>query len=326
MSSPSLRQSAAQQALLRLLTQRRHSSQNALKCTDKHHCKICQSQYLPIIEKAVNELGCLTMILPAFPAKSQNRDKTLSDLPDLGEQLALRNLNQLCADLEAILAIDVRLVICSDGRVFNDLLNISDQSVTDYMQEIEHIITHDTLNHLRCYSLNNCFKGVTSNQARESLTHQFAEPLAKVMDNVTLNDNQRDLFNGLHRFIFEDQINLQPLLSRNQIRQATKPIAYQVLQRSNAWSRCIQQHFPEALRLSIHPHGCGQKKLGIKLLPHESAWATPWHNVALQCQSNVILLKHKQARNINAALHEHQGRPSHYQTSHSIEDVLEALR
>ena len=36
------------------------------------------------------------MILPAFPAKSPNRQKQFLHLPDYGEVLALNNLNLLC--------------------------------------------------------------------------------------------------------------------------------------------------------------------------------------------------------------------------------------
>lgn len=66
----------------------------------------------------------IRMVLPAFPAKSPSRDKTLSHLPDHGEELALRNLNELCKRIGQIYEPGARIVICSDGRVFADVVRI----------------------------------------------------------------------------------------------------------------------------------------------------------------------------------------------------------
>src|SRR5688572_19877658 len=44
------------------------------------------------------------LVLPAFPAKSSNPEKTLGILPDLGEVLALRRLNALCERVAEVYA------------------------------------------------------------------------------------------------------------------------------------------------------------------------------------------------------------------------------
>ncbi len=90
------------------------------QCTEAelavHHAKL-----LP----AVAARRPLELILPAFPAKSSNRAKTLGDLPDLGEQLGLARLQELCDEIRAVYAPGASVTICSDGRVFSDLVGVS---------------------------------------------------------------------------------------------------------------------------------------------------------------------------------------------------------
>ena len=61
-------------------------------------------------------------ILPAFPAKSPNRQKTLGALPDMADLEGLRMLNALAAKIRAVHAPGARVLICSDGRVFADVV------------------------------------------------------------------------------------------------------------------------------------------------------------------------------------------------------------
>ena len=46
----------------------------------------------------------IEMVLPAFPAKSSNPEKTMGNLPDMGEVLALKFLQTLCEKIKSIYA------------------------------------------------------------------------------------------------------------------------------------------------------------------------------------------------------------------------------
>lgn len=63
--------------------------------------------------------------LPAFPCKSSNKEKVLSEHPDRAEHLALKGLHAFLQDIEAIYSPGARLWIISDGHVFSDCSKFS---------------------------------------------------------------------------------------------------------------------------------------------------------------------------------------------------------
>jgi pyoverdine/dityrosine biosynthesis protein Dit1 len=86
------------------------------------------------------------------------------------------------------------------------------------------------------------------------------------------------------------------------VREETKEVAYEVIRRSNAWSRLVEALFPHALRLSIHPQLPTSAKIGFQLVPCENAWGTPWHNVALLGAEGFRLVKRREAEERGATL------------------------
>lgn len=76
--------------------------------------------FLPIVLGQVTRGESIKMLLPGFPFKSPNsRDKVLSNLPDLGEELALKHLNGLCENIKAVYEHGAEVHITSDGLVYN---------------------------------------------------------------------------------------------------------------------------------------------------------------------------------------------------------------
>jgi pyoverdine/dityrosine biosynthesis protein Dit1 len=120
------------------------------------------------------------------------------------------------------------------------------------------------------------------------------------------------MFNGIHRFIFEDRLVLEKGKSRNRIREESKEIAYRVIQRSNAWSSLVENLFPSALRLSIHPQLSTSPKIGFRLVDCENAWGTPWHNVALLGRNGFRLVKRKEAEDKGATLAHFGGKYAYF--------------
>ncbi len=60
------------------------------------------------------------MCLPAFPFKSPNTStKVLGRLPDKAEEFALAHLNGLCAAIGDVYPPGAKLMIISDGLVYN---------------------------------------------------------------------------------------------------------------------------------------------------------------------------------------------------------------
>ncbi|MGQ3887894.1 L-tyrosine/L-tryptophan isonitrile synthase family protein [Legionella sp. CNM-1927-20] len=298
-------QRIAEKILALLLKQKRQVKPYALYCQGDY-CSNCQEPHIAKVSQAIKMEQPLTLILPAFPAKSANRQKTISSHPDLGEIMGLKNLNQLCHEIKQLHAPGVELIICSDGRVFNDLVLVTDADVDIYQQEVKLIITENKLTYLSTFSLDDVYTHCSYETMRERLINEFGEPLASLKKRVLANEILLYQFNGIHRFIIEDQLYLRRDISKNQIRKEAKQVAYEVLRRSNAWSNLLANHFPYAVRLSIHPQPCGSEKLGIQFLPSTNCWATPWHNVLLKNRHSWQLIKRAEAERLGATLnHDH---------------------
>lgn len=76
--------------------------------------------FFPTVLSQVTRGESIKMLLPGFPFKSPNsRDKVLSNLPDLGEELALKHLNGLCENIKAVYEQGAEVHITSDGLVYN---------------------------------------------------------------------------------------------------------------------------------------------------------------------------------------------------------------
>lgn len=79
-----------------------------------------KTKFLPYVEEYVKKNEPVRMVLPAFPFKSPNRqEKTLSSMPDLGEELGLMHLNGLCESIVEIYPQGANVTITSDGLVYN---------------------------------------------------------------------------------------------------------------------------------------------------------------------------------------------------------------
>lgn len=77
-------------------------------------------KFLAQIYSKVKAAEVIRMCLPAFPFKSPNSaTKVLGRLPDKAEDFALAHLNGLCAAIQDIYPPGAKLMIISDGLVYN---------------------------------------------------------------------------------------------------------------------------------------------------------------------------------------------------------------
>lgn len=265
----------------------------------------------------------IQMVLPAFPVKSPNRNKTLAHLPDYAERHAFQQLNSLSDEIKSIYSPGVEISICSDGRVFSDLLRISDNEVTEYgetlrsMVEGAHPGAFTFFNLDKVYSSLSCFETM-----REDLMVSYGESLSDLIYRTRTEPHAKSMYLGITRFIFEDFSGVEPFknLARNAIQKASKLVSYRVIQRSNAWSRLLKEHFPKAVRLSIHPQFRVSEKIGIYLGDAENAWVTPWHAVAVVEDGHVSYMKRSDAESQHGVMLAYQdGRPSHFVRQSQLE-------
>jgi pyoverdine/dityrosine biosynthesis protein Dit1 len=300
--------------LLRGLFRHRRLQTGAGRCA-ADPCPQCLALHLPRVQSALAAGRPVQLVLPAFPAKSGNPRKVLGQLPDLGEELALRFLQERCDAIRDRHPPGARLTICSDGRVFNDLVGVADDAVTAYRHRLIAMIGELGLSSLDVFDLDDVLPGEAFDATRRWLVERFAEPLEQVVERTQRFDHHRQLFNGIHRFLAEDLAACEPSLSMSQARRRSKDVAYEVIRRSNAWGRLIAASYPDAIRLSIHPQPPHGEKVGILLTPAEDAWITPWHGVVLAQADRFTLTRRANAEALGARLVERAGRPSHFELS-----------
>ncbi|GIG61883.1 paerucumarin biosynthesis protein PvcA [Longispora fulva] len=275
-------------------------------------CERCFDIHRPTVAAFVAAGRPIHFVLPAFPAKSPNPGKVLGTLPDLAERLAVEFLQSMCEHIGRFHEPGASITICSDGHVFADLVGVSDLDVSAYGAELKKVIAATGGGAIDTYSLDDVFGRQPYDQSRALLDRDWATPLPELRERVRRDPTWTTLFNGIHRFVFEDAAALNPDQSRTKLRDAAKDVAYGVIARSNAWSRIVESAFPGAVRLSIHPQPVHSPKIGLHLVPTRDAWLTPWHGTALHDGNGLALVKRAEAESLAAQMVWRHNRPSHF--------------
>ena len=272
--------------------------------------KTSEALHRPRVESAVRAKRPIELVLPAFPAKSPSPEKVLGRLPDLAEVRALERLYELLDQIEARHEGGAQLTICSDGHVFADLVGVSDDDVDAYKRALLALVDHPRI---RWFDLGTAFGDELAPAAlRARLVARYAESEADLRARAKTSPSLRAQIDGIHRFLVDDEPALVPGITKNQARKQTRPRAYEVVRRSEAWGALVADVFPQALRLSIHPQPDPSTKIGLNLLGVDDPWLTPWHGCAVVSQLGTTLMHRRDAEAAGAVVvHDGAGRPSH---------------
>lgn len=311
-------------AILREVLQCRRGAGHAC-CTADAPCAACMDAHLSKIVAKIEQGQPVSFVLPAFPGKSPNLGKVLGILPDMAERRALQFLQQLAERIGRIYEPGANIILASDGRVFSDVVGMRDEDVSAYRDELRAMIAEMGLDRISTFNLEELYAEASFDEMRAQMMDTFGPSIEAMRASVkraakdpAATDADRELnrlYCGITRFLVEDASFPGQTLSRNAIQKQARVRAYQVIQRSQAWSGLVEQYFSEAVRLSIHPHGCGSKKLGIHFIATANGdnWMTPWHAVALETEAGSFMLVRRSAAEAMGARLVHQGgRPSHY--------------
>ena len=225
-------------------------------------CPHCMEPHLPKVLNAIRAKKKIRFVLPAFPAKSPNPSKVLGVLPDMAEKEALSFLNGLCDRIKGHYNPGAEIIICSDGRVFNDLIGILDENLTAYQNQIGKLIKDMGLVNLSTFDLHSVYPGDDHDRLRADLMSKYGRPLEQLRELVkrggkeSASREERDThrhYCGTTRFLVEDFSFPGQTKSKNALQKESRAKAYEVLRRSNALTELIAERFPDAIRLSIHP-------------------------------------------------------------------------
>ncbi|WP_350304799.1 L-tyrosine isonitrile synthase [Photorhabdus viridis] len=301
--------------ILHELLQYRRRFTNSEKDLEQEETFVKKVQ-LPRIAYFIKNKKPIEFILPAFPTKSPNRNKVLGTAPDMAERLSLTFLNSLCQRIQLYYPPGARIIICSDGHVFGDLIRVNDDVISQYHEDIKQLINEMGAINLSTFNLNDdknlCEHSDDFDLQRQMLVKHYARTEESIKNQLLQNSDGLQLYRAVTRFLYEDSLLPGYTGSNNALQKDAKQRAIGVIQRSWAWGSLLDTHFPEAIRLSIHPQPADSIKLGIHMMPTRDDWLTPWHGVAANVNGQFILMKHKEVQMMGGKLVNIHGKPSHY--------------
>lgn len=293
-----------------------------------------KSQLLFYISRGVQ----IEMLLPAFPCKSNNRNKTLGFMPDKGEELALELISSFCQKINTIYEPGIKFNIVSDGRVFADLFLIPD----NYVDEYDYALRNDFPNlvkNIQFYDLEVFLKtNFKHDEARFKLLTLFGKSKSLIKSEILISEDYKKMYLGFSRFVREDVFfildgsNVLQSTSNKRIISVTKckkkshDIAVHVMRRNDAYSKMVEIFFPLHIRVSIHAHDNSGPKYAIRLLPLNKFSSsideiknmhipTPWHNVVVEdINGKYTLMKNYKVKNSEAyeIIQSKRGQPYFY--------------
>ncbi|AKJ03779.1 pyoverdine/dityrosine biosynthesis protein Dit1 [Archangium gephyra] len=263
------------------------------------------------ISAFVRDGAPVVFTLPGFPCKSPNPTKVLGRLPDQGERLSLTFLDTLCTEIQRHHPPGARMIICSDGHIFGDLIGVPDDHIDAYSDELRTEIGRLGLERLSVFDLRDVLGDLPHPVKRTQVHNRYAPALDDLRAEIHANDHTLALYRGITRFLVEDTHQWPG--SRSALQRTCRQNAYGVIQRSRAWGDLIAEHHPNAVRLSIHPQPVGAAKFGIRLLNAPDAWTTPWHSAALRRADGTWTLMPREKAERHGSLVHVDGKPSHFQ-------------
>ncbi len=276
-------------------------------------CNQCFALHRSKLRYFLNAQLPIHFVLPAFPAKSPSRSKTLVSSQTRLRRLDFRALEALCEEIREVYEHGAHVSICSDGHVFSDCVGVSDEDVADYSSCLGQMIEDARLESLSIFDMRYVYDGLTYEQMRRRLLETYAISMGELERRVSVNVQQKRLVDGIHRFLFEELTDLRPDWSRTKSRNACRPLAYETVRRSDAWGKLLTDAFPYSLRLSIHPQAAHSPKIGILLGETDDVWLTPWHSTAIMMNGKWRLIKVKDALSMGARMVEQNGVASHFE-------------
>lgn len=259
-------------------------------------------------------------VLSAFPAKSPNHKcKTLGPLPDGAEEVALQNFGRFAQMASEVYKPGVIIRVVMDGYVFKDIVGISDEDVRRYhescveMAEGSPIVMMTLLDFFR--------DDLSVETALQMMLDRFGETEETIKERIRTEEDTRMLYNGLSRFMQTDIVWPEGI-SKNQRKKRAGLVGKQMLMRSEAYSRFITHHYPEAIRLSCHPSTNAGKKYSWQFIPGNLGWNTPWHNVLCIIDGKYTMMRRTDAEERGLELVFKGDQPYYFRDNPSEADLV----
>ncbi|KAI0163834.1 Pyoverdine/dityrosine biosynthesis protein-domain-containing protein [Xylariaceae sp. FL1272] len=242
--------------------------------------------YLPTVTKQIASNAAIQMILPGFPFKDPSRAITIGDLPDLGEELALSHLQGLCNNIASVYENGAKVVICSDGLVYNDLMGVSEKNVWEYGEALRSMAAKKELDDIKFVRLwdvlglePDCRLDQENQEKAKAYyleqAHLIRQELVNRHGNVTFDADRAAKFDENLAKTYSAYVDV---LAKRTV-DNPESSAKEMMPRGKAYAEALRAKFPEYIRLSIHD-STGTDKLSLALIPSErgSVGLMPWRS------------------------------------------------
>lgn len=244
------------------------------------------------IEGFVNKQETIQFAMLGFPFKSTNtRDKVLGDLPDLGEELTVKNFNAFNDTIKGIYSPGVKIRIASDGYVFNDLLGVNDDIVHRYTTGSSYMDHGGTMDMI---DLTHFYGDGSMASKRERLMNHFGYTWEKMEQEILFNPDVNFLYRGMLKFMNEE-LAWHDFPSKNQREKAAKKLVREMMLRNEAYNLLIRKELSDHIRLSMHPSVNNGYKYSFKLIPGEHTNHSAWHSVVVLHNGQATTMHKKDA-------------------------------
>ncbi|KAK4627105.1 Spore wall maturation protein DIT1 [Fulvia fulva] len=219
--------------------------------------------------------------------------------------IALTTLHNFVRSVEDIYKPGAEVLIVSDGHVFSDCIGVEDSMVDAYGSKLREMnetlktaFGDGGRERVRFQGLPEMLKLQRSDIEGENLADRLKlEELKHPIEEIPINEDaeisrrllmqgfsantdelrgridDKDpaalaLYRGFSRFMLEDlQRNTHTeMLSKSKLRKLSSKVAFEMIERNQAYSNMIEMVFPYHLRLSIHAHNNAGPKFGINLM------------------------------------------------------------
>jgi pyoverdine/dityrosine biosynthesis protein Dit1 len=247
------------------------------------------------LEGFVSKYKPIQFFMLGYPFKSLNhRDKTIGSLPDLGEELSLKNFATFNNAVKTVYSPGIEIHIASDGFVFNDILGESDHTVREYQEINEHLAIGGPV---RIHNLINFYPafGDRLHELREHFMSQWAITEAQLEDRILNDLDTTMLYRGMSIFM-EEELAIKAYNSNNQRHKAAKVLTREMMRRNEAYGSMVLHEFSDMIKLSMH-NSTNVKKYAFNLYPvNTTVHGSPWHTALLvKADGSMETVKRRQA-------------------------------
>ncbi len=261
------------------------------------------------IEAFINKNEEIKFSMLGYPFKSQNeRDKVIGPLPDLGEELSLKNFETFTKRIQSVYSPGARITIVSDGLAFSDVVGISDVVTAEYY---ERTVDMSNKRYVEFLDIRDFYPGLNLHQAREKLLTQFLTTEQELQSKILFDANVNELYRGMIKFQTLEMA-IQNWNSKTQLQNAAKKMARQMMFRNESFSKMVQSEMSGHIRLSMHNSTNDGTKYSFQLIPSPKAWTSPWHCAILVNSDGEIETIHRKDVNLQTTELVYQNGQAYY--------------